>query len=206
LPKKTSNQDPPRVTFTTELVTTDTKPVYHYLLVEREWAAPLGFTGNMRRCVCTVQPLRENHLVGETPPPLLGKEGSQLTFHCSLMPSGRKKGAFYISINKVNREKLGLEPGDSVDVELVRDDSKYGMPMPAEFREVLRQDADGKRLFDALTPGKQRTLLWYTVKYKDEDRRIHTALVMIEHLKKNDGRIVFRKLAEELKQRPETQW
>jgi hypothetical protein len=122
------------------------------------------------------------------------------------MPSGRKKGAFYISINKENREKLRLQPGDSVDVELARDDSKYGMPMPAEFREVLRQDADGRKFFDALTPGKQRTLLWYTVKYKDEDRRIHTALVMIEHLKKNGGKIVFRELAEELKLRPEPEW
>lgn len=186
MPKKTGQQDAPRVAFTTELVTTETKPVYHYLLVEREWAVPLGLTGNLRRCVCTVN--------------------GKLTFHCSLMPSGRKKGAFYISINKVNREKLGLQPGDSVDVELVRDDSKYGMPMPAEFREVLRQDAEGNDYFEALTPGKQRTLLWYTVKYKDEDRRIHTALVMIEHLKKNDGKIVFRELAEELKLRPEPEW
>jgi len=186
LPKKTGQQDAPRVAFTTELVTTETKPVYHYLLVEREWAVPLGLTGKLRRCVCTVN--------------------GKLTFHCSLMPSGRKKGAFYISINKVNREKLGLQPGDSVYVELVRDDSKYGMPMPAEFREVLRQDAEGNEYFEALTPGKQRTLLWYTVKYKDEDRRIHTALVMIEHLKKNDGRIVFRELAEELKLRPEPDW
>ena len=172
-------EEPPSVSFTTELVTTDTKPVYHYLLVERKWVEPLHLTGNLRRCLCTVN--------------------SKLTFHCSLMPSGRKKGAFYISINKTNRDKLALEPGDGVDVVLVRDDSKYGMPMPAEFREVLRQDAEGKKHFDALTPGKQRTLLWYTVKYKDEDRRIQTALAMIEHLKKNDGKILWRELSEEMK-------
>ena len=122
------------------------------------------------------------------------------------MPSGRKKGSYYISINKVNREKLGVEPGDGVDVELVRDDSKYGMPMPAEFREVLRQDAEGKKLFEALTPGKQRTLLWYTVKYKDEDRRIQTALVMIDHLKKNDGKLIYPQLSEELKLRRDPEW
>jgi hypothetical protein len=180
---KKSGQQAPRVEFTTRLVTTDTKPVYHYLLVERDRVAPLELSGNMRRCTCTVN--------------------GRLTFHCSLMPSGQKKGAFYISINKTNRDKLGLQPGDEVNVELVRDDSKYGMPMPTEFREVLRQDPEGKRLFEALTPGKQRTLLWYTVKYKDQDRRIHTALAMIEHLKKNDGKIVWNALADELKVRRE---
>ncbi|MBV9241880.1 MAG: DUF1905 domain-containing protein [Acidobacteria bacterium] len=162
-------------------MTTETKPIYHYLLVEREWVAPLGFKGNTRRCRCIVN--------------------GKLKFPCSLMPSGRKKGAFYISINKVNREKLGLEPGDEVDVELIRDDSKYGMPMPPEFKEVLAQDDEGRVLFNALTPGKQRTLLWYTAKYKDEDRRIQSALVMIEHLKKNDGRIVWKALADALKTR-----
>jgi bifunctional DNA-binding transcriptional regulator/antitoxin component of YhaV-PrlF toxin-antitoxin module len=167
-------------------VTTDTKPVYHYLLVEKRWAEPLSFSGNMRRCLCTVN--------------------GTLKFHCSLMPSGRNKGAFFISINKANREKLGLEPGDGVDVELVRDDSKYGMPMPEEFREVLKQDADGKKHFHSLTPGKQRTLLWYTVKHKDEDRRIQTALVMIDHLKKNEGKIVWRELSDELKLRREPEW
>ena len=185
MPKK-ADQGAPRVEFTTQLVTTETKPVYHYLLVEREWVSPLGFSGNTRRCTCTVN--------------------GKLTFHCSLMPSGRKKGAFYISINKTNRDKLHLEPGDEVSVVLVRDDSRYGMPMPPEFREVLRQDAEGKSLFNALTPGKQRTLLWYTVKYKDEDRRIHTALVMIEHLKKNEGKIIWNALADELKVRREPEW
>ena len=180
VPKRAEKEDP-RVEFTTRLITTDTKPVYHYLLVEREWLGPLALAGNIRRCTCTVN--------------------GKLKFHCSLMPSGRKKGSFFISINKANREKLGLKPGDEVDVVLVRDDSKYGMPMPAEFREVLRQDPEGKRFFEALTPGKQRTLLWYTVKFKSEERRIHTALSMIEHLKKNDGKIVWRELSEELKTR-----
>jgi uncharacterized protein YdeI (YjbR/CyaY-like superfamily) len=71
---------------------------------------------------------------------------------------------------------------------------------------VLKQDADGKKLFHSLTPGKQRTLLWYTVKHKDEDRRIQTALVMIDHLKKNEGKIVWRELSDELKLRRDPEW
>jgi len=73
------------------------------------------------------------------------------------------------------------------------------LPMPKEFREVLKQDKEGNRLFHALTPGKQRTVLYYIGKAKDIDRRIHLALVIIEHLKDNDGKIVYPKLADELK-------
>ena len=71
--------------------------------------------------------------------------------------------------------------------------------MPKELKEVLRQDPDGNKLFHALTAGKQRTILYYMAKPKDVDRRIHMALVVVEHLKKNDGKIVYPKLADELK-------
>lgn len=33
--------------------------------------------------------------------------------------------------------------------------------MPEELEELLHQDEEGNRLFHALTPGKQRTLLYY---------------------------------------------
>ena len=82
---------------------------------------------------------------------------------------------------------------------LKSDDSKYGLPMPEEFQEVLNQDPDGDRYFHALTPGKQRTMLYYIGKVKDIDRRIHTSLIFVEHLKKNDGKIVFEEFQEELK-------
>jgi uncharacterized protein YdeI (YjbR/CyaY-like superfamily) len=71
--------------------------------------------------------------------------------------------------------------------------------MPKELREVLKQDKAGDRMFHSLTAGKQRTILYYIGKAKDIDRRIHMALVVIEHLKDNDGKIIYPKLAEELK-------
>ena len=178
---KTKQDESPRVEFTTELAIGRTTHTYHYIVVERELMEGLAFPGRTRRCLCTIN--------------------GQITFNCALLPSGQFKGKFIIAVNKANRAKLGIEAGDTIDVELVRDDSKYGMPMPPEFKEVLAQDPDGKKLFNALTPGKQRTLLWYTQKPKDEDRRIHNALVMIEHLKKNEGKIVWRELGEELKVR-----
>jgi translation initiation factor IF-1 len=118
------------------------------------------------------------------------------TFQCALMTHDTD---FMIIVNKVKRQRLGVVAGDQVSVELKTDESKYGLPMPKEFREVLKQDKEGDRLFHALTPGKQRTVLYYIGKAKDIDRRIHMALVIIEHLKDNAGNIVYPKLSEELK-------
>ena len=167
-----------KVNFETTLITSGkTKPVYHFLHVEKSWVGPLGFTGNIRRVVCTIN--------------------GTLTIQCSLLPNG--KGGYCISLNKANRDKLGLSVGDKVSVELTRDESKYGLPMPEELQEVLVQDPEGDKLFHALTNGKQRTILYYVAKYKDIDRRINSALIIIEHLKNNDGNIDYRQLHQELK-------
>jgi len=165
------------VEFETELITTEQKPIYHYLLVEKTWVAPLNFTGNIRRVRCTVN--------------------GKVTFPCSLMGNG--KGSYVISINKLNREKAGLEPGDRARVRLVRDDSKYGLPMPAELREVLNQDPAGNKLFESMTNGRQRSAIYYVTKSKDIDVRIRNALIIVEHLKNNDGKIDEKKLYQELK-------
>ena len=97
---------------------------------------------------------------------------------------------FYIIVNKKKRDALGIVSGDIVDVELVKDESKYGLPMPEDFQEVLNQDPEADRLFHALTAGKQRSVLYHIGNVKNIDRRIHVALIFIEHLKNNDGKIV----------------
>lgn len=149
---------------------------WHFLPVSKTVADRFGFTGNSRRVVCTLN----------------GAE----TFQCGLMPMD---GDYFIMVNKSIRQKLGIEPGHIVKVELAKDESKYGLPMPEEFREILDQDPEGDRLFHALTPGKQRNILYYVGKVKDIDKRIHVGLIFVEHLKDNDGKIIHEKLAEELK-------
>lgn len=167
---------PKSVKFKTELVRSPDGSGWHFLIVKDAIARKLGFDGKLRRVVCSIN----------------GGEG----FQCALMPSGDK---FYIIVNKKKRDSLGIVAGDRVIVELVKDESKYGLPMPAEFREVLDQDADGDSLFHGLTAGKQRSLLYYLGKFKDIDRRIHASLVVVEHLKANDGKVDGKKLYEELK-------
>jgi hypothetical protein len=166
-----------KIKFKTVLTRAENEYGWHFLRFNAAAVSRLKFEDKKsRRVVCT---LNGRH-----------------TFQCALLPMS---GGFCIIVNKKIRDKLGIIDGDKVTVELTRDDSKYGLPMPKELKEVLRQDREGKRIFHRLTPGKQRTILYYISKPKDIDRRIHYALTIIEHLKKNEGRIVYEVLAEELK-------
>ncbi len=152
------------VRFRSKVEITDSDPPWHILRVPKSKVADFGFKGNLRRVICTLN----------------GTEN----FNCSLFPS---KGDYFITLNKKLREKLGLEVGNTVTIELAKDESKYGMPMPQEFAEVLRQDAEGERLFNGLSPGNQRLMLKLIVFVKDVDKRIARALTGIELLKHSDG-------------------
>jgi hypothetical protein len=121
----------------------------------------------------------------------------EVDFQCALMPSGT--GEFIITVNKTKRDAIGVRVGDTVHVMLELDTSKYGLPMPEELREVLDQDPEGDRIFHALTAGKQRSLLYLAGQKADIDLRIHRALVIVEHLKENEGKIDGHKLSHELK-------
>ncbi len=149
---------------------------WHFVGVSREVADSFEFAKGSRRVICTLN----------------GAE----TFPCALMPYD---GSFFLMVNKGIRTRLGIEAGDSITVELEKDESKYGMPMPEELQEVLNQDPDGDKLFHLLTPGKQRSILYFVGKVKDIDRRIHTSLIFVEHLKQNDGKIDHKRLQQELK-------
>ncbi|HMQ04458.1 MAG TPA: YdeI/OmpD-associated family protein [Pyrinomonadaceae bacterium] len=149
---------------------------WHFLVVDRETANKFKFEGSSRRIICTIK--------GGEP------------FPCALMPWG---DIFYIMVNKQRRSELGLEVGQKVDIVLEKDDSKYGMPMPEELQEVLNQDPDGEKMFEKLTPGKKRSMMYHIGTINDIDKRIHTALIFVEHIKKNDGKIIYEQLTKELK-------
>jgi hypothetical protein len=165
-----------QVKFKTELTISSTGSGWHFLIIEKEIVAKFGFPDKFKRVVCSIN------------------DGG--AFQCALMPWGE---LFYIIVNKKKRDEVGAVAGDIVDVVLVKDESKYGLPMPEEFEEVLKQDPEGDDLFHALTAGKQRSILYLLSRSKDIDVRIHQALLIVEHLKENDGKIIDKVLYEELK-------
>lgn len=113
-------------------------------------------------------------------------------YQCAMLPRG--DGTYLITVNKKIREQLKLKEGSRFSVRLRKDDSKYGLPMPEEFAEVLAQDAEGNKLFHALSAGRIRTLLYIAGNVKSSDKRIERALAIVEHLKMNGGKIDYKTL------------
>ncbi|HAD97862.1 MAG TPA: hypothetical protein DCG19_10680 [Cryomorphaceae bacterium] len=97
-----------------------------------------------------------------------------------------KNGETFILLGGKTLKEAGLILGDETQLTLQEDTSKYGMPMPEEFQEVLNQDEEGRQLFEQLKPGLQRSFLYYINTAKMVDTRINRSLQLIERLKTGD--------------------
>lgn len=113
-------------------------------------------------------------------------------FQTAILPY--RKGLWVIRVNKTLVRKLKVEFGEEIHVVIHPDESAFGLPLPEEFEELLLQDAEGKKWFDALTPGKQRTLLYIVDSVKSTEKRIARGLAILRHLKANKGVIDYKKL------------
>ena len=144
----------------------------HYLEVPQKVVQQLGGKYNAR-LLCTIN--------------------NSLTFQGGIVALGN--GCGYISINNKRLKQLGLQAGSEVWVKLEKDESKYGMEMPEELEELLAQDAEGKKRFDGLTPGRQRYIIHYVAGVKNSQLRIDRAILLIENLKKLPvGKESFREM------------
>jgi len=74
------------------------------------------------------------------------------------------------------------------------------MPISEELEEILSQDPDGSELFHKLTPGKIRSLIYHVGKYKSSDKRVEKGVIILEHLKANEGKLDWKMLNEAFKQ------
>ncbi len=110
-------------------------------------------------------------------------------FHAALMPNGN--GGFFITINAAIRKKLKLEAGGILQVQIKKDNSKYGIHLPEEMEELLLIDEEGRTFFHQLTPGKQRSLLHLIGKPKSSAIRLKKAVVVLDFLKTNNGKLDF---------------
>jgi Domain of unknown function (DUF1905)/Bacteriocin-protection, YdeI or OmpD-Associated len=119
------------------------------------------------------------------------------TYQCALMPRGDHE--YFINVNKELQRKLKINPGDTLSIDLKPDTSEYGLPMPEELGELLKQDADGDSVFHGLTLGKQRTLLHLIGKPKSSEIRLRKAITIIEYLKEVNGKLNFKDLNEAIK-------
>ncbi len=103
------------------------------------------------------------------------------TFHCAFMP--KKEGGYFINLGSTICKQLNLKEGDEIALTFTEDNSELQFEMPEEFLEVLYQDPDADAVFQTLTDGNKRGLIYVITLVKSSEKRIERALKVAEKLK-----------------------
>ena len=72
----------------------------------------------------------------------------------------------------------------TVQMELKEDESQFQFEEAEEWNEVLATDPIAKDIFDQLTPGNQRSILYLITRVKSSEKRIERSLHIAEQLKR----------------------
>lgn len=104
------------------------------------------------------------------------------------------QGNYRVYFGKQHQKQLGLSPLDTFCVQLIEDTSKYGVVPPASFIAVLESDPAGASVFESLTDGKKRGVIYHIKRYKSEQMQIDKTLILLENLKRGlrDFRELFK--------------
>lgn len=112
----------------------------------------------------------------------LCKLNNQVEFHCAFMP--KKEGGYFINIGTTICKKLKIKEGSIVSAAFMADNSEYQFEMPEELKEVLDLDSDANKIFQKLTDGNQRGLIYLVTQVKSSEKKIERALKIADRIKK----------------------
>jgi len=118
-------------------------------------------------------------------------EGKELNFHGALQ---KRNGNHYMMFGKRYQKELGIFPNDYFQLQFFEDTTKYGVEMPEELNAVLLSDYEAFEIFESLTAGKKRGIIYAIARYKNSQTKIDKALLMCENLKKGvrDNRFLLK--------------
>ena len=101
-----------------------------------------------------------------------------LSFPCAFLSKG--DGSFYILISKARARKLGKSEGDSIQVHIQQHPEPLGVSIPEVLEVFLAQDPDARKVYEQLTDGKKRSLLFTIDKIKNIDSQVHKIQTFLE--------------------------
>lgn len=84
------------------------------------------------------------------------------------------------------QKELGVFFNDYFEMQLLEDTSKYGVDMPEELDAVFKSDYEAFEIFENLTAGKKRSIIYIIIRIKNSQTRIDKALLMCENLKRGE--------------------
>jgi hypothetical protein len=92
------------------------------------------------------------------------------SFQCGLNHLG--DGNFFVIIGSQKMKEIGKKLGDKVRFEIKEDPNPLGVDIPEVLEAVLEQDEELKSIFENLSLGKQRSVIFAIQKIKSIDKQI----------------------------------
>lgn len=120
-----------------------------------------------------------------------------ISIQTSLMPYPE---GYFILMNQKLVNQLNISTGDKVIIDIEKDDSEFGMPVPDELVVVFEQEPEAFEFFNQLTDGKKRNLIYIVNKVKNTDSRLNKSLAIVDHLKDVNGKLDFKMLGQKIKE------
>jgi len=73
---------------------------------------------------------------------------------------------------------------DYFTLQVFEDISKYGVDMSEELEAVLMSDHEAYSIFENLTPGRQRSIIYTINRYKSSQTRVDKAILITNNIKR----------------------
>ncbi|MEN0003578.1 MAG: YdeI/OmpD-associated family protein [Bacteroidota bacterium] len=109
---------------------------------------------------------------------LLVNLDERVEYGCGLNHMG--DGDYFIIVAGRYLKQLQKEKGDIVQYTLREDPNPLGVAIPEVLSALLEQDEAAKTVFDRLTDGKKRSLIYSIQKVKDIDKQVDKILAFLE--------------------------
>jgi hypothetical protein len=110
-----------------------------------------------------------------------------ITYSCGLNHLG--DGHFFIIVATKYIQKLQKELGDPISFTIEEDPNPLGVAIPEALEVLLEQDDDARRVFEQLTDGKKRSLIYSINRIKDIDKQVQKSLTFLEEQDRKQKRI-----------------
>lgn len=102
----------------------------------------------------------------------------KVTYSCGLNHLG--DGNFYLIIATRHLKTLDKQLGDLVSFKIYEDPNPLGVEIPEVLSVLLAEDPGLKAIYDTLTDGKKRTLIYTINRVKNVDLQVQKVLTFLE--------------------------
>ena len=106
---------------------------------------------------------------------------NEISYSCGLNHLG--DGNFFIILSKSKLEALEKKIGDFVSFEVYEDPNPLGVDIPETLQVLMEQDEEVKAIFEKLSDGKKRTLIFSISRVKNIDLQVKKILDFIRNNK-----------------------